>query len=209
VAIAVTGVQAVFEITGGHLALDLANTLERRPTPQPEEHLRAYGDLVAWGRQAGAVAAEEADRLLALAKERPRAARAALARALQVREALFALFSAMAGRRPLPPGALARVNSTLPAALAHARLTTDGAGAAWTWVEEPDLDRVLWPVLRGAGELLASPDHQLVRACAARDCDWLFLDRSRNGSRRWCDMAVCGNREKARRFQRRARRPRK
>jgi predicted RNA-binding Zn ribbon-like protein len=196
-----------FEITGGDLALDLANTRDRRPTPQPEEHLNAYHDLVSWGVEAGAIAAGHAARLRALAAREPRAARAALARALELREAIFELFSALAGGRPLPGGSLARLNAGLPGALARLRLAGGAAGPAWTWVEVPHLDRVIWPVLRAAALLLTSPDRERVRECAARDCAWLFLDRSRNGTRRWCDMAVCGNREKARRFQRRAHAP--
>jgi predicted RNA-binding Zn ribbon-like protein len=195
----------VFEISGGDLALDLANTRERRPTPRPAERLDHYRDLVSWGVQAGAIAAEPAARLRAIAARRPRAARAALARAIQLREAIFDVFSAVAGNRPLPQAALARLNAALPAALARLRLAAAERGAAWTWADPPHLDRVLWPALRAAARLLTSTRLGRVRECAARDCAWLFLDRSRNGSRRWCDMSVCGNREKARRFQRRSR----
>jgi predicted RNA-binding Zn ribbon-like protein len=87
-----------------------------------------------------------------------------------------------------------------------------GAGGErwrWRWAgdaeSEPALDRVLWPVARSAAELLTSDDLAAVRECAAPDCRWLFLDRSRNRSRRWCAMATCGNRSKARRHYRRGR----
>lgn len=62
---------------------------------------------------------------------------------------------------------------------------------------------MLWPVARSAAELLTSPDAQRVRECALRSCSWLFVDRSRNRRRRWCDMKTCGNRAKARRHYRR------
>ena len=125
------------------------------------------------------IRAEEEAGLRAQAARSPRAARAALAQAVELREAIFELFSSVAA----------------------------GAdGASWAWSDEPRLDRVLWPVLRAAARLLTSLERERVRQCAAGDCAWLFLDRSRNGTRRWCDMTVCGNREKARRFQRRARR---
>ncbi len=196
----------VFEVTGGNLALDLANTKERRPTARSEEHLHEFDDLVSWGEQAGAIVAKEGGGLRALAAGRPQAARAALARAIDLREVLFELFSTVAGHRPLPEPALARLNAALPAALARLRLAVGDGGAAWTWAPAVHLERVLWPTLRAAAALLTSPDRERVRECAARDCAWLFLDRSRNGSRRWCDMAVCGNREKARRFQSRSHR---
>jgi predicted RNA-binding Zn ribbon-like protein len=195
-----------FDLTGGDLSLDLANTKSRRPTAEPREDLRHYDDLVAWGLQAHAIEASEAAALRAQASRRPRAGRAALERARELREAVFEVFSALAGGRKLPHDALDRVNAALPRALARLRLRSEEGGARWAWSGEADLDRVTWPAVRAAALLLTSPDRALVRECGASDCAWLFLDRSRNGTRRWCDMAVCGNREKARRFQRRSRR---
>jgi predicted RNA-binding Zn ribbon-like protein len=72
--------------------------------------------------------------------------------------------------------------------------------------DSPDLDRVLWPAVVSAAELLTSDDLGRVRECASERCAWLFLDRSKNQSRRWCDMTVCGNRSKARRHYSRLRR---
>lgn len=193
-----------FELTGGDLALDFANTLARRFMPEPREDLREYGDLVEWGTLAGAIAPAEGHALRSLADRNPRGARAALAKARAVREAVFEAFDAVAGGRPVAPGPLARVNEALAEALGRLRLRPGGDG--WTWAGPLDLDRVVWPVARAAAQLLTGPDRPLVRECGASDCAWLFLDRSRNGTRRWCDMAVCGNREKARRFQARSRR---
>ena len=60
------------------------------------------------------------------------------------------------------------------------------------------------PIVLAAAELLTSPQRLKIRACAAEDCGWLFLDTSRSGRRRWCTMESCGNRAKARRFHARA-----
>src|SRR5262245_33212009 len=176
-----------FEISGGDLALDLANTLARRLMAEPREDLREYGDLVTWGVLAGAIDADEASALRALAARSPRAARAALERARALRESVFEVFTAVAQERAVPPIALARLNDGLGAALTPLRL--DGSGAAFTWSGPPDLDRVQWPVARAAALLLTGPDRAIVRKCGASDCAWLFVDRSRNGTRRWCDMA--------------------
>jgi predicted RNA-binding Zn ribbon-like protein len=198
-----------FDLSGGDLALDLANTKARRPTVEPREDLRTYDDLVAWGLEAGAIGAAEGEALRVESERRPRAARTALARARDLREAVFEVFSAVAGGREIPTAALDRVNTALPDALARLRLETAGDAAAWTWAGGAHLDRVTWPAVRAAAQLLTGGGLAHVRECAARDCAWLFLDTSRNGTRRWCDMAVCGNREKARRFQGRARRSRR
>lgn len=195
-----------FELTGGHLALDFANTVDERPHDPPRERLGSYGDLLAWAEQAGVLKPAEAKRLGREAGGRPDAAARVLGQARALREHLFAIFEAAAGGRPLPADHLAAVNPALARALGKLRLEPAGKVAKWGWNDEPEaLDLVLWPVIRAAAELLASPDLVLVRRCAADECAWLFLDRSRNRSRRWCDMTVCGNRAKARRHYSRVR----
>lgn len=194
-----------FEITGGSLCLDLANTLDERRRAEPKELLASYEDLVEWGTEAGAIDARTARRLRREATRDPRAAARALVRARSLREELFRLFEAVVEGRGLPEPSLAALDEALAAALAARRLVGRGAGAAWAWREEepPALDRVLWPVLVSAADLLTSGETGRVRRCEGAGCAWLFLDRSQNGSRRWCDMTVCGNREKARRHRRR------
>jgi predicted RNA-binding Zn ribbon-like protein len=195
----------LFELSGGALCLDFVNTGEPGPEGAPQELLGRYGDLVSWGLQAGALAPQEARLLERLAAKRPHEARAALERARDVREELYTLFSGRAADRPLPPKSVAAAGAAIAEALSHLRLHTDRSRAAWTWSDDPHLDRVLWPVLRSAGELLTSDELGRVRECASETCAWLFLDRSRNASRRWCDMTTCGNRDKVRRHRERQR----
>lgn len=196
-----------FELSGGALCLDFINTLDERPTAQPKELLTSYADLLSWARQAGAATRSQREALEKDAAGRPREALAALERARSVRENLFTLFSNAAAGRRLSGKRLRSLDEPLAAALARQRLApgTKG-GAEWTWSESRDLDRVVWPVLRSAADLLTSGDLARVRECAADSCAWLFVDRSKNRSRRWCDMAVCGNRDKVRRHRRRQRR---
>jgi predicted RNA-binding Zn ribbon-like protein len=219
----------LFEVTGGDLCLDLANTVDSRPSATPKERLGSYADLLSWGGQAGAITSAEAARLAAAAGRRPAAAASALRRARDLREALFGIFSVLA-RGGVPGEAdLAILNAGLGRAMARARLIADAgprgparqgpgggrvaAGRAartlyrWGWATSgEDLEQVLWPAIRSAAGLLTSDRLSRVRECAAGSCAWLFLDTSRNRSRRWCDMTVCGNREKAQRHYRRIRR---
>jgi predicted RNA-binding Zn ribbon-like protein len=199
---------ASFELTGGALCLDFANTLDLRPSGQPEERLEHYGDLLRWAVQARALPDVLAGELQREATRHPQEARSVLFRCRELREALFRLFSAAAEDQKLPGDALEMLNAALPAALARMRLVPHaGAPASWGWDwDARALACVSWPVLRSAAELLASPDLARVRVCAAEACDWLFLDQSRNHSRRWCDMSVCGNRDKVVRFRQRTRR---
>jgi predicted RNA-binding Zn ribbon-like protein len=198
----------LFELTGGALCLDFANTVDERPTDAPKDHLATYADLLSWGAQSGALGKEEAATLQRRAARSAAEAGRALARVREVREAIFSIFAdRAAGRRP-GREALDVLEAALPGALGRLRIVPAGEGFAWGWRrDEGALDAMLWPVIRSAADLLTSGDLPRVRRCASPTCAWLFLDRSRNGTRRWCDMTVCGNREKARRFHRRAKRP--
>jgi len=190
-----------FDLSGGHLCLDFANTL----SVQTGDHLRVYGDLVAWGRQAGALTLAQADRLLDAAARQPAAADAALARARRFRAAIYLLFAARAAGQEPATADLDALNAELARTLGKARIVRAADGFSWAWAAEDALDRVLWPVVRSAAELLTSDALPLVRECAASNCRWLFLDTTKNRSRQWCDMRVCGNRAKARRYHQRRR----
>ena len=194
-----------FELSGGHLALDLANTINRRGDPATSsERLIDFGRLVTWSQKAGLVTPREAERLRADATARPRAAVAALRRAIAVREAIYSLFEAVAHEQQTPAAALDTLNAALPDALSSLRVAPDRGGFGWRFTPPPeDLAPMLAPIVRAAAELLTSEERERVRVCGSDTCFWLFLDRSKNGTRRWCDMKVCGNREKARRHYRR------
>ena len=199
----------LFELTGGRLCLDLVNTVDNRPGPARQEHLNRYEELVDWSVQTGIVTRREGQSLKRRSRKHSRRATAALANTLELRESLFSLFSAAAAGRPLPEAALEALNRRLPVALARLRLKCGTEGPEWSWAKHEkgagDLNRFLAPVVDSAAELLTSPDLTRVRECEADPCSWLFLDHSRNHSRRWCDMSVCGNRVKARRHYRKSR----
>jgi predicted RNA-binding Zn ribbon-like protein len=194
-----------FEISGGHPALDFTNTISRRMDPaNNRERLTHYGRLVSWGQQAGLLTAKEAERLRAEASRRPRAATATLRRAIVLREAIFDLFVSLArGKRP-PAAALDTVNAALPGAMAALRVGPEHDGFGWRFThDDADLAPMLAPIVRATADLLTGSDLSRVRECGSDTCFWLFLDHSKNGTRRWCDMKVCGNRAKARRHYQR------
>jgi len=197
-------IAARLPLLGGALCLDFTNTLEPWGAEQPTEFFTSYAALFAWAVHAGALAAEPAAALSTLAEAQPEDASAVLGEARSLRRAIYGLFSAAAQGRPPGLDELERLNSILAEAGRHRRLERSGDGFAWGWQGvDADLRAVLWPVALSAADLLASPQFARVRACAG--CGWLFLDGSRPGTRRWCDMRVCGNRAKARRHYARAR----
>lgn len=191
---------------GGNAGLDFINSVGGWVDGDPRhDHLRNYEDLVAWGEGGGLLDRRLAGRLEAEAAKQPRDAARVLARAVALRRTLHRLFAAIAAGR-LPAAAdLDTLNAALARTLPHQRLVAGAQGFGWAWDDSPALDRMLWPVLRGAAELLTSGRLSRVRQCGGEQCGWLFLDETKNRSRRWCEMSVCGNRAKARRHYRRSR----
>ncbi len=187
------------------LCLDFANTVSGRTSAQPNDRLTSYLELVAWARLAGILKPEKAEQLLANAEKQPEVAGAVLRRGVGLREALYRVFSASAVALPPREADLGTLNEILAVAMSRLRLEHDMVGYGWTWVESDELDQLLWPIARSAAELLTSEELQRVRECAGDSCEWLFLDMSKNQSRRWCDMNDCGNRAKARRHYQRVR----
>jgi predicted RNA-binding Zn ribbon-like protein len=195
-----------WDFDANSLPLDFANTAEWHAAPEPTERLNTYDDLVAWSWAAGLLTDREALRLEEEGSKRPGEAARTLARAIDIRESIYQIFSALAADRHPPEQALIMINDALPAALSRARIISLPQGFEWGWIASPgDLDRMLWPILRSAADLLASDDLDRVGECADdHGCGYLFFDTSRNQSRRWCSMESCGNRAKARRHYRRS-----
>ncbi len=201
----------LFSLIGGELCLDFTNTVSGRDTDDPSapvtsDNLKSYADLLAWSEQAGAVTTAVAARLRDEAARHPADAAAAVERARVLRESMYRVFSAHAAGLQPRADDLASLNDALGAAMARAQIIPTAEGFVWDWADEEEaLDRMLWPVARSAAELLTSAKVARIHECEGDTCTWLFVDTSKNHSRRWCDMKDCGNRAKARRHYHRAR----
>jgi predicted RNA-binding Zn ribbon-like protein len=196
-------VEPAFLYVGGDPALDLVNTVDWTDRGLEAERLVDYGRLLQWAEGAGVIDAAGARRLRRAAIERPRAAAAALDHAHRLRQALRDLFVA-GNQDKAQAAALHRFNRFLAEAMERLELAPAGdseaAGYRRSWRGKDDDPRsVLWPVIWSASSLLQSAELSRVRACAGDDCGWMYVDRSRNGLRRWCQMRTCGTREKTRR----------
>jgi len=195
-----------FKYVAGDPSLELVNTVDWTPRGLVEDRLTDYERLTRWAEGAGLVTTRQGSRLRAHALEHPRLAERAYRDAITLRWQLRQIFAAVAQGTPVGPvRELAEVNAALSAALGQVELVPrasgdGGAGALrWSWRDAGErLDSVLWPVLRAAGDLLASDESARIRECGGEDCGWMYVDRSRNGLRRWCQMEVCGTKEKSR-----------
>ena len=199
----------LFELSAGILCLDFVNTLDNRPSGEPKELLARYGDLVHLAEDSGVLTPVQANRLFAWSEADPEQAQRVLQAAIELREAMYAVFSAVIAKRSVPASSLAMLNRSVQLAAQHLSLTPADGGFAWrydSYGHSPGgFEIMLWPIVRSAAELLASDNLPFVRACSSKTCQWFFLDTSKNHRRRWCSMKLCGNRAKVRRFYARQR----
>ena len=194
------------EFTGGALALDFANTIGGTHVAPTHDHLQGYRDLLHFAVRSGSLTATESRRLQARAAREPNRAEAVFELGLALREAVWSVFSALASGETTRERDLALISDAAAAGGARSRLFLDRHGAAWSVPPEADdLDRPLWAIGRSAVEVLTSSARDRLKECASDTCQWVFLDRSKNRSRRWCDMNDCGNVAKVRRYRARSR----
>ena len=198
-----------FKLAGGHAVLDFLNTVGGHRLTGGREDLATPEDLVSWGLQSGWLDQERAPAMLVEIQIRPAEARAALHRIRVFREALFRVFLAVSegGQPAAEPFEV--LEQEVRRAWAERRLVrTSDDDYRWISPESARLDTFIPGLAVAASELLTGPDRKRIRLCEATaldGCGWLFLDTSKNGTRRWCEMATCGNKYKARRHYARVR----
>jgi predicted RNA-binding Zn ribbon-like protein len=183
----------------GHPALDFCNTRAGWGSPAPKEYLTGHPHLTVWAGANGLLPAPAVAGLRRAAAAAPAAAAAVLDRALRLRSALYAILTGTGG-----PADWTAVNEEVRRAGSVAVLAPgvpEGSAASWT-VPAGGLDSPLLAVAWAAAGLLASRPADVVGACPGAGCGWLFADSRHR--RRWCSMALCGNRSKVRRHAERA-----
>ena len=196
-----TGRTQPFQLVGGHPALDLINTLDWRfRESAPEELISTYEDLIRFVGQSGLMTVAEGRRLL-----RNTGANKAVRVVTQIREvreaAARVLYAAIEEDQP-PVEAIRELESFFKDAEVHRKLSWSENHLRWDFpAASVAAELPLWILSLETAQLITSGDTEMVRACGNPECRWLFLDTSKNHTRRWCDMKVCGNRMKARRFK--------
>lgn len=201
--------ESSFKRIGGDPALDFVNTVSWGVNHETvgDEKFSDYQSVVEWGRQAGVVSATDAGRLKTRARQNPAAAVRVLRRARALRHALRVVFLGVAaGERPSADQLRVVEDEVRKTPMQLGPCPAGGLDWQWDFTDGGALDGILWPVVWHAVDLLRSPDAiRRVKSCAGDTCGWVFIDESRRGNRRWCDMADCGNRAKVRRYYRRHR----
>jgi predicted RNA-binding Zn ribbon-like protein len=197
-----------FEMIAGHPALDFVNSIDDRfADGGPVELLTTYDDLLRFVSQAELITERQFRELKKLEPSLVERSKV-VAQAVHLREALAAILYAILDHQEPAKAALLDVETIFKDAAGHRRLVfkhTNGAelpsGLVWEYKGvATEIQSPVWLLAEAANNLLTSPQAGLIRKCASTTCQWLFLDTSKNHTRRWCDMKICGNRNKARRF---------
>jgi len=193
-------------LVGKELALDFANTASGRGTPTHRDHLVQPEHVIAWACHAKVLTAADGERALrALARNR-RSAANLLAGALALRDLIYAIGAAVAAKRAPEEKFVQQLTRMHGQCVSGARLVPLAGTFVWTWdPSKTPAEAILGPITLSALTLLTQSDLSRIKQCAGDSCGWLFFDTTKNKSRRWCEMEVCGNRAKQRRFHSRHR----
>lgn len=196
-----------FEYIGGDISTDFTNTKSGRADGSGHEHVQTYADVVEFVRLAGLLKPAEAKRLIAQAERHPEKATQIHRRAVALREATWRAYERLIQEKEPAADDLAVLSNEASDALGHARFMKSSAGFSWEWPDTDDLARPLWPIARAVADVLIHEENRsLLRECSDDTCAWLFIDRTKNHSRRWCDVNTCGSRNRVREFRQRQKR---
>lgn len=192
-----------FQLTSGHPLLDFINTLDwryRGGPDDPQELLTSYDDLLGFLEQSELLTEAHTRQLRRVARDG--SGEKVLRACIELREAAAEIFYASVEEEPVPEVSLQILARNFKTALEPQELHAVDSHLEWRWPQmEAHTGLPLWILSLSAASLMVSPAMRNVRACENPECRWLFVDTSKNHTRRWCDMKVCGNRMKARRFK--------
>lgn len=186
-------------VKSGDPALDFANSKIMDVRTEPYLDLFTnYENVVHWCRHLHIVEDDEVEKLFQLARQNPDTKQSALNKFIALRDASYGLMTAFARQQESTPENIETLNQILNETIRSRILVSTPEGITWTWKTRKDsLDWMAGPLAFSIAELLTSENAKRIRECGG--CYWLFLDTSRNGMRRWCNMKTCGNRAKAHR----------
>ncbi len=190
------------EIVGGALCLDFVNTINSRQRPE-HDYLTVYSELANWGGKIRVLSAGQNSRLQKQARRDVKMAENALEKAREFRELLYRLFSNLARQSEPDKKDMASFSKFYGEAISCCQLVKTENYFSPRWEVDQTYDAMLWPIAYSAAQILLSKELMQVKECPG--CGWLFLDTSKNQSRRWCNMNTCGARDKMRRYHGRLR----
>ncbi len=195
------------DLKSGHPALEFTNTVNNHASAYPGETLFEYEHLLSWAKRVGLLHGGQVQMLKQKATNQPDEAAVVFTKSLELREVIYRIFVAQTKGKTPADADLALLNSILARLTSGAQVVHRFGEFEWQWnFDENALEALLLMIALSAVDLMTSENYKRVGQCAdEQGCGWLFVDTSKNHSRRWCDINDCGNRAKQRRYQQRAR----
>jgi predicted RNA-binding Zn ribbon-like protein len=191
-----------YEAIGGNLCLDYINTLCGNRKSTVIEYIHSYSDLLHWALSLQIIDDSMSNELLSRSKIEKIASQETLSFAIQLRETLYQMIISLRNGKTIVKEDLTFFNNVLQKVQAQKILTFISGKGKLMYNNNITFDRVIWPVIDSAVEIFTEQtSFSHIRECGNNSCGWLFLDQTKNKSRKWCDMAICGNRVKQRKFQ--------
>ncbi len=189
---------------GGDLSLDFVNTVHDRHEEPLRDLLQNYLDLVTWVYIADAISDSQKENLLNIGWENQGSADQIYKDALQLRETFYEIILTLINQDEVSSANIQLINQWFSRAFSNLELAQLNGHFVLDWsAENFELESVLWPIIRAFADLITSEDRTRIKQCG--NCGYLFVDNSKNKSRRWCSMEICGNRVKAKRHARKTR----
>lgn len=193
------------DMIGGNAALDFVNTASEWSGGDPLDRLGDARGFGSWAKEAGLLLKDDMTLLETELSSDPEALEMTFTNALALRATLWRIFHAIASDRPVANEDLQTLDQAKVRAAECSRIVQEGDGFRLRCkAEAPALQRAIRLIVEDAEELLLNGRLDRLHACGGKACEWLFLDTSKNGRRRWCDMARCGNEAKVRKFRKRS-----
>jgi predicted RNA-binding Zn ribbon-like protein len=187
------------QLDGGCSVFDFTNTINTRTSTAAFDYLTTYDEILSWSHKAGLLVRERIKLLSQYAAEHPEQRDIAFVKAIRVRETLYQLFSPIAKNKTPNTKILNEYNAILSECLSKLQLQVTSTDATANFKNDTvSLDEPLCIIIKSSYDILTSENFRRLKECPR--CGWLFVDRTKNGKRRWCDMKVCGSKDKATRY---------
>lgn len=191
---------ATLQLDGGCPVFDFTNTISNRNDPDYFDYLTKYDDFVDWINKIKLLPKGKMDAIAAFSKSHTRKSADTLRQIIEVREVVFKLFSSLAQQQKADRETVDAFNGFFSEALSNMRVEVGRKEVATSFIvsEKTILKEPLYILVKYAFDTLSTQSFDRIKECPT--CRWLFLDTTKNGKRRWCNMQVCGSNDKARRY---------
>ena len=188
-------------LDGGCHSLNFINTIHSRTEEQAFDYLKSYYDLLDWCSKVRLLPNGRINRLKNAVQKNETKAESILKQIKGKREVLHQVFSSLINKKKIDSTAEDEFNESLSNALSNLAFKFEKGKINLGWQENGiDLFEPIWIIFKDAFDILNSIQLNRIKEC--RSCGWLFLDKSKNNSRAWCNMQTCGSIDKSKRYYR-------